>query len=110
MPANDTRGPAGLIAVAAARMREEGLDSAADALLASHLVVGYGDSWWDGHDDYFYDIHLTLTVPPDLMPRLEQDREALGRILGNLVSFFPDDTGDYRKGVLERLDVTSTTT
>ena len=98
-----------MIKVAAAWLRDEGSEAAADAVLASQLAIEYLDSWSDGHDDYFYDVALTLTVPPQLMPVLERDREALRAVLGRVVSFFPDDRGDYRKGLLARLDVVSAT-
>ena len=98
-----------MIKVAAAWLRDEGSEAAADAVLASQLAIEYLDSWSDGHDDYFYDVALTLTVPPRLMPVLERDRGPLRAVLARLVSFFPDETGDYRKGVLERLEVVSAT-
>jgi len=105
--AHDVTGAGWLLATAAKRLRAEGFEAAADGVLAVELTLEYGDSWWDGHDDYIYDVELTLIAPPDVEPKLAAAYDALATVLGSLVSAFPDESGDLRKGTLERLTVVS---
>src|SRR5688572_10902235 len=51
---------------AAAVLSAAGDAEAAEALISSSvLAVQFGHSWWDGHDDYVYDVELTLTAHAD---------------------------------------------
>lgn len=56
---------AALLERAAERLLLEGFPVVARALGRASLTIAYGDSWWDGHDDYFYDVRLTLAAPQE---------------------------------------------
>ena len=54
-----------LLADVAATLMLDGHQALASALISSaEMSVAYGDSWWDGFDDYIYEVHVTVFVDP----------------------------------------------
>ena len=91
----------GIVADAAARLIRAGHVRAAEAVLTSTvLTLAYGDSWRDGHDDYIYDVRVTVVSAPDVIPVLAEIGAALPSAFAQAVHVFRDESGDMRRGDL----------
>lgn len=95
----------GLLTEAAGALLAVNEDDAANALIASDLAVQFGTSWWDGHDDYIYDVMIVISTPADAEHHLRVAEGALRRALGAAVAHFRDQRGEWRRGDLVQLDV-----
>jgi hypothetical protein len=97
-----------LAAEFAARLVLSGHDEAAALLRESAEVeLMYGDSWWDGLDDYVYDVHVTIVVPTEAESTLHAARSAVRKAIAETVDFHRDHSGNWRRGTLETVSVKS---
>ncbi|MFC7597531.1 hypothetical protein ACFQU3_19605 [Terrabacter sp. GCM10028922] len=95
-----------LLADVAARLRRDGQEALASALIGSaDMSIAYGDSWWDGFDDYIYEVHVTVIVDPRVQSEMQAAELGLGRAIGQAVDFRRDDLGEWRRGTLETVVV-----
>lgn len=84
---------------AAARLIGQSHPEAAEALLTRvELIVTYGSSWWDGHDDYIYDIEINCRADPSAVPALAID--SVVKAFGKVVHMFRDSSGGQVRGDL----------
>ena len=89
-----------LLVHGAANLGTASLGDVAETILTnSALSVRYGDSWWDGYDDYIYDVELTLTTNPDRAPDVA-GAPGLRAAFGAAVHTFRDAYGEFRRGSL----------
>lgn len=81
-----------LLQRAADDLRSHGHHEVARALLRSSATIKQVDSWWDGHDDYIYDVHLTIAAPANCHQVLAQADQAVCALvrssLARSLSFF----------------------
>ncbi len=63
-----------------------------------------GTSWWDGHDDYIYDVHVAITTDPAGVPALAAVGQRLAAAFGGAVHAFRDAQGQFSRGTLEEFD------
>ena len=92
-----------IVADAAVHLIRAGHARAAEAVLtSSEVTLQYGDSWWDGHDDYIHDVKLTIVSDPDVIPVLAAIGKELPSAFGEAVHVFGDDSGTMRRGDLVR--------
>lgn len=90
---------------AAAKLIVNGDVEAGETLLtSSEITLRYGTSWWDGHDDYLYDVHITITTDPAGVPVLAAVGERLPAAFGGAVTTFRDAGGAFTRGILEEFD------
>ncbi len=95
----------GVLAHVAASLIASGDVEAGETLLrSSEITLRYGTSWWDGHDDYFYDVHVTITTDRAGVPALAALGQRLPAAFRGAVSTFADADGELRRGSLEEFD------
>lgn len=93
--------PDGLLTDAAARLAASGDLASAEALLTySELTLRYTDSWWDGYDDYIYDVELAVVTDPAGVAPLAAAGQAVPAAFAKAVSIFLDEAGVMRRGDL----------
>lgn len=95
----------GILTEAATNLIVGGDVEAGETLLqSSEITLRYGTSWWDGHDDYLYDVHVTITTDPPGVPVLAAAGQRLQAAFGRAVHTFRDEAGDFRRGTLEEFE------
>jgi hypothetical protein len=103
--ASDLPWPDRVLTDAAARLGASGDPAAAEALLTfSELTLRYGSSWWDGHDDYIYDVELALVTDPAGTPPLAEAGQAVPGAFAKAVGTFVDEIGELRRGDLVKFE------
>ncbi len=92
---------------AAAHLARAGQVRAAETLLTcASLILEYGDTWWDGHDDYIYDVKLTIMSSAEaisLLLDIDKVSKEVTSAFSRAVGFFRDSSGKFRRGNLVKL-------